>query len=263
MGPRLLEICPVDDRFTPASQRSDGDPRGLVKYHSLVPVEVEEDGCFRCQRTSWRSDMLRFATRLQKSQSVIRDAITATAFRKVRVARWHDPTTSRDISRQAGVVVFPDDAAAPELSGANSRCRRRYLRGCAIVFHRAISTSLQSRCQLRMIPKRSGLSYRLSPVLNRAAPRQAAFASRLYTHTHTYIGCVAGLVDGLKCVLQRRWRGLFQNGSRVCSFSSRQKTKVKGIRANLHVPVPFYPPVGRRTDCSCSPGIGQGRRGYR
>jgi hypothetical protein len=177
------------------------------------------------------------------------------AFRRARAARWHDPAASRDISRQAAVVVFPGQAAAPGSSGANSRCRRRYLRGCAIVFHRAISTSLPSRCQLRVIPKRSGLSYCLSPVLNRAAPRKAVFASRLYTHTHTYMRCVAGLVDGLKCMLQRRWRGLFQNGSRVCSFSSRQKTKVKGIRANLHVPVPFYSPVGRRTDCS--PGIGQ------
>lgn len=205
--------------------------------------------------------MLQFSTRLQKSQSVIRDTVTTMAFRRARVACWHDATTSRDISRQAAVVVFPGHAAAPGSSGANSRCRRRYLRGCAIAFHRAISTSLPSRCQLRVIPKRSGLSYRLSPVLNRAAPRKAAFASRLYTHT--YIGCVTGLFDGPKCTLQRMQRGLFQNGSGVCSFSPMQKTKVKGIRANLHVPVPFYSPVGRRTDCACSSGIGQRRRGYR
>jgi hypothetical protein len=162
-----------------------------------------------------------------KSQSGIRDAITAMAFRRARVARWHDPTTSRDISRQAAAVVFPGHAAAPGSSGANSRCRRRYLRGCAIVFHRAISTSLPSRCQLRVIPKRSGLSYCLSPVLNRAAPRKAAFASRLYTHTHTYIGCVPGLFDGPKCTLQRMEKGWFQNGSRIALFRPcrRQKSK--------------------------------------
>ena len=41
---------------------------------------------------------------------------------------------------------------------------------------------------------------------------------------------------------------LFQNGSRDCSFSSMQKTKVKEIRANLHLPVPFYSLGGRRTE---------------
>ena len=66
----------------------------------------------------WRRDMLRFSTCLQKSQSVIRDAFTAMVFRRARVARWHDATTSRDISRQAA-VVFRGAAAAPESSGEN------------------------------------------------------------------------------------------------------------------------------------------------
>jgi hypothetical protein len=155
------------------------------------------------------------------------------------------------VSRQAA-VVYPGYAAAPGSSGVNSGCRRRYLCCCAIAFHRAISTSLLSRCQRRVIPKRSGMSYRLSPVLNRAPP-----VKRRPRRACIYMRCVAGLVDGLKCMLQRMWRGLFQNGSRVCPFSSMQKTKVKEIRANLHLPVPFYSPVGRRTDCSCLPGIGQ------
>ena len=145
-------------------------------------------------------------------------------------------------SRRAA-AVFPNDGAVPDSSGANSGCHRRCLGDCAIAFHRAISTSLPSRCQLRVTPKRSELSYYPSPVLNRASP-----VKRRPRRACVYIRCVVGLLDGLKCILQRMWRGLFQNGSRDCSFSSMQKTKVKGIRANLHLPVPFYSPGGRRTE---------------
>ena len=102
------------------------------------------------------------------SQSVIREAITAMAFRRPG-SRVGMMLRLAVIFRHAA-AVFPGDAAAPWSSGASSSCRRRYLGGCAIAFQRAISTSLPSRCQLREPPMRSGLSYRLSPVLNRAAP---------------------------------------------------------------------------------------------
>ena len=82
-----------------------------------------------------------------------------------------------------------------------------------------------------------------------ALPAPVSGVCIAFVSAYTYIGCVSGLFDGPKCKLQQMWRGLFQNGSRVCSFSSMEKRKVKGIRANLHAPVPFY-----------SPGLGPGGR---
>jgi hypothetical protein len=70
------------------------------------------------------------------------------------------------IVRQNAVSLLPPccvaTAAIPTSSGTDLRCRRRYLCCSAIAFRKAIATLPPSRCQPRVMPKRSGLSCSVS-----------------------------------------------------------------------------------------------------
>lgn len=189
---------------------------------------------------------------------LIRGTTTAMVFRRPG-SRVGMMLRLAAISRHAA-VVFHGDAVAPTSSDASSSCRRRYLGGCAIAFQRAISTSLPSRCQLKVPPMRSGLSYCLSPVLNRAGPikrrpgRACLYINEMrrgpfrWTEMH-----VATNVEG--CVSKWLSRLLFfvhagDKSQRNSSKFAPTSTFLLTSRAGKQI-------------CPCSAGIGQRRRGYR
>jgi hypothetical protein len=121
--------------------------------------------------------------RLQTLSFVGRDALR---LRVSEISGWAIDTmttmawSSRDVSRLAAVVLRGDvEAAVPRSSDAGSSCRHRHLCCPSIVFRRAISTSLRSRCPLRVIPKRSGLSYSVS-CSHAACRASSGYTSPLY-----------------------------------------------------------------------------------